>query len=447
MSQYMNIELQNKNPIEGTLEVDQLDVSITSNDKKIVDEIILESPDTPNTSSLATPHPVGLEKSVLIKKKPLGYICRFFCNGCYTLVIFFLLFTIFSYLSDQVWLFLNRVELRQRFSIRPLSEIQELNPGADFTVLLMTQSRDTYKIAMPKWMEVKSDKKIDYILLDFESEPKIEFNYPGVHVVRKDPIGPGIHTRYTKWEGLAYAMNYIKSPKVFYFDACNYGDNNFKYETYLDTGANYYFRNNERGYGGNFLAFREDVQRLVEDFPLHIVIDPRTFFGEDWFLSWYFNSREAQDVLVHVHHEALANFSKLLPQGVALVRLFLYVNKYGRPIDRTRDPNGVGRCDTNKRLVFCDNDGIIAKVVALPGIYHIVDAFLKLEFIYRLFICFMTPNNVSSWPKIIILLLIGLYLSWCAATVLLEKVWYAAKRRFEKWRESRYHALSSFEHP
>jgi hypothetical protein len=151
--------------------------------------------------------------------------------------------------------------------------------------------------------------------------------------------------------------------------------------------------------------------RFLNELPLLIIQDPRSFFGGDQLLIWYLYSYRAYDIMNHIDHEALAEYEQWNSHSIIIWRMFLYMNRYGTPIGG-RGNMLRGWC--NDKRIICMGNGLLRKIVALPIIWHTIDASMRLEPIFW-FVATIV-NLTGSW-------VLGFLISVIVSYFFLSLIW------------------------
>jgi hypothetical protein len=337
------------------------------------------------------------------------------------LFIMFTIFTISVHTYDSIYLFIHGNALRAKMHIKQPNEIKSLSNGkATYTVFEVSRDRYAYEKSLPLYQsKIPPSDNAQIILFDIESDPPLKLPHmeqkpTNMHLIRKEPNGQ--REKFSIWDSFVFAMNHIETERVFYFDNCNYPTSYFQYKFYLDTNTNHYFPNTDRYYTQNFLAHRHDIVRFLSELPLHIIQDPRSFFGGDQLLIWYLYSYRSNDIMYHIHHEALAEYKQWHSHSIIVWRMFLYMNRYGTPV------GGIGNMHKgwcNDKRAICVYGGLLRRFVALPVVWHVIEAAMRLEFIFWLV---ATVVNLSgSW-------ILGFFISIAVAFISLSIIYELLKR-------------------
>jgi hypothetical protein len=352
-----------------------------------------------------------------------------FLNALYNfvpaLLVLFTIFTILAHSYDAIYLIINGNAIRAKMHIKQPHEIQSLSNGtAKYTVFEVSRDRFAYKDSLPGFQrKIPNGNPAQVILFDIESEPALTLpvelrSQKNSHLIRKQPSGN--RGKFSIWDSFVFAMNHIETERVFYFDNCNYPLQDFKYDTYMKTDVNYYFPNNERYYTQNFFAHRDDIVRFLSELPLIMIQDPRSFFGGDQLMIWYLYSYRAPDKMGHIHHEALAEYTQWNAHSIVIQRMFLYMNRYGTPV------GGIGNMHSgwcNDKRPICSMGGFLRRFLALPIIWHFVDAALRLEVLFWL--VYTVVNYTGSW-------VLGFAVAITVSFIVLSVVYDLLKRLVQK---------------
>jgi hypothetical protein len=140
-----------------------------------------------------------------------------------------------------------------------------IDPNIKYTVFMVSKNRNGYYNNMDSFVKIM-DPNSEFIVFDIESDKPLKLkkkykDMKNVKLIRKEKKNnensSGGKLNFSIWESWAFAMNNIRSKRIFYFDNCNEASENFKFENYME--GSYYFPNQERWYTQNFATDRFDI--------------------------------------------------------------------------------------------------------------------------------------------------------------------------------------------
>lgn len=358
--------------------------------------------------------------SVKILRKYLKTIFVFFVRSFVALFFFTIIHQF--YLKFYISLYYN--ELKLDLHLKPI------NPDIKYTVFMLVKNRYQYQKTMWSFVDKLGDDS-EFHLNDLGSHeplplpPEYE-DHPQVKVFR---MADAEDDPFLFWRSLTFAINNIESEYVFYFDNCNSLPSPFDYESYVEKGHGFFFPNMERQhFAGNFFVKRDRLFDFLEESPIHLIHYRRSLNGADQTMIWYLDLYRGM-MINHEHHdESEAVLGHYQYFHLKIMRIFLYLNYYGKRIE-----NGIGSLNSKwcfDKKILCWNGGILRKFLRLPGIYHVTDTLMS-SYVFWMPLFFFA-NHFRTWLvggffSVLLSLLILGSVGWT-----LEKAFFHIKKRMSK---------------